>query len=51
MTSVTAYLDGMAELVSEDGRNFPRKPIGERRPPLGAASNEVTQESSERTSR
>ena len=49
MASVTAYLDTMADLVSEEGRTFTRKPIGERWPPLGAPSNEPPQETSERT--
>ncbi|CAB4040165.1 Hypothetical predicted protein, partial [Paramuricea clavata] len=39
----------MAELMSEEGRNFTRKPIGERWPPLGAPSSELAQETSERT--
>ena len=49
MASVAAYLESMAHLVSEDDRNFTRKPIGERWPPLGAPSSELAQETSEKT--
>jgi hypothetical protein len=46
---VAAYLDNMADMMSEEVGSFTRKPIGERWPPLGAPSNELSQETSERT--
>ena len=52
MASDSSFLPNSRSLtgdsMSEEGRYVPRKPIGERWPPLGAPSSELAQETTER---